>query len=78
MPPSVAENTSLIDVSSYYTAVGMAGLFAFLFMFVAIIALILVVAIMIIRKKTNNYTSVEDFASDMDPNQQQGKLLVVR
>ena len=71
MPLFISEHTSQVEASSYYTAVGMACLFAFLFLFAVIVATFLVVAIVIIRKKA---TSV--FAADLEPILQQGKLLI--
>ena len=65
--------TAQIEASSYYVAVGMAGLFAFLLLVAVTIAIVLVVVIIIIQKKAK---SVERFATDLEPILQQGMLLI--
>ena len=64
-------HTSQIEASSYYTAIGMACLFAFLFLLAVIIATLLGVSIIIIRKKLKSANTT----ADQEPILQQGKLL---
>ena len=70
--PSDATAPSQIGLSNYYTAVGMAGLFAFLFLLAALIVLVLVCAVVAVSRRHSK--SITSHATELEPSQQSESL----
>ena len=71
--PSNATSPSQTGLSSYYTAVGFAGVFAFLFLLAAIAVLVLVCAVVAVSRR--NRKSIASRATELEVNQQGESLL---